>query len=634
MNPPRRGALVLAIVLVASPLAAQAPAPAPADAPAADAPADPDLEKKKVEAKERFLRGLTLANDANWDAALAEFLASRELFPTRVALKNAATSFRNLKRYAEALDMYAELLAKFGAQIPAEEKKQIEDAMAELRSFVGEIDVESPERDATIVVDGQQRGTTPLPAPITVNAGTHSVRVSKEGFEAFETQVQVAGKQRKSVTARLKALSKAGRLVVQEADGKVLDVIVDGAVVGKTPWQGTLGVGVHSVALRGPENIGTPPATATVQEGQSATLSLRATKLDAQLKVEPVPTNSRVDIDGVTVGSGVWQGRLTSGTHRVEVVSEGHVPFRAEVTIASGKSELMQVKLERDLSNPMWKAGFVPHIYLELALGAAIAPALGGGADLSCSSSVTFPDGSSGEGCSDRVRPTGFFGGLRGGYLFTSGLGLELLVGYTRLSESMTRRVVTNGEGNTRWASPDYEDTTQIGGPLATLGASYQLLEKTPLLFRISGGVLRARIITTNDGTYTATVAHPRDSSITAVVTQSVRAIEETQDSWIPLIAPEVRFGYRFGKRFTLDLGVAGFVFFGPPSPRTSTTYGTDTARAVPLQDVPAGYGPGVDLDNNGVDDPVRLGLMTLPEEDAVKTFFAIVPTIGGRFDL
>ena len=530
--------------------------------------------------------------------------------------------------------MYAELLAKFGSQTPPEEKKQIEDAMAELRAFVGEIDVESPERDATIVVDGQQRGTTPLPAPITVNAGTHTVRVSKEGFEAFETQVAVAGKQRKAVTAPLKALSKAGRLVVQEAEGKALEVVLDGAVVGKTPWQGTVGVGVHSVALRGEGDIGTPPATASVQEGQSSTLSLRATKLDAQLKVEPVPTNSRVDIDGVTVGSGVWQGKLTSGTHRVEVTSEGHVPFRGEVTISSGKSEQMQVKLERDLSNPIWKTGFAPHIYLELALGAAIAPSFGGGADLSCSGNVSFPDGSSGEGCSDRARPFGFYGGLRGGYQLTSGLGVELLVGYTRLSESMSRRIVASGEGNTRWASSDYEDTTEIGGPLATLGASYQLLEKTPLLFRISGGVLRARVTTTNDGTYTATVPHPRDSSITANVTQSARAIEEVQDLWIPLIAPEVRFGYRFGKRFTLDLGVAAFVFFGPPSPRTSTTYGTDTARAVPLQDVPAGYGPGVDLDNNGVDDPIRPGLMTLPEEDAVTTFFAIVPTIGGRFDL
>src|SRR4051812_7353337 len=82
-----------------------------AQAPAADASAD-DAEKRKEEAKARFQRGLELVQNESWDAALAEFLASRKLFPTRVALKNAALSLRQLKRYVEALAMYNELLAQ------------------------------------------------------------------------------------------------------------------------------------------------------------------------------------------------------------------------------------------------------------------------------------------------------------------------------------------------------------------------------------------------------------------------------------------------------------------------------------------------------------------------------------------
>ena len=91
-----------------------------------------DPEKRKEEAKVRFQRGLELVQNESWDAALAEFLASRKLFPTRVALKNAALSLRQLKRYVEALAMYNELLTQFGSTIPAEERKTIDDAIESL----------------------------------------------------------------------------------------------------------------------------------------------------------------------------------------------------------------------------------------------------------------------------------------------------------------------------------------------------------------------------------------------------------------------------------------------------------------------------------------------------------------------
>ena len=57
-------------------LLAQEPAPAPS----ADAAAPDDPEKRKEEAKVRFQRGLELVQNESWDAALAEFLASRKLF--------------------------------------------------------------------------------------------------------------------------------------------------------------------------------------------------------------------------------------------------------------------------------------------------------------------------------------------------------------------------------------------------------------------------------------------------------------------------------------------------------------------------------------------------------------------------
>jgi hypothetical protein len=183
---------------------------AAADEPAADA------EPRKREAKDRFLRGLALAGEQRWDAALAEFLASRELFPTRVAAKNAAICLERLGRYAEALEMTTALLRDFGAQMPPEERAQVEASLGPLRRNVGEIeiDVDARQGRCAVAVDGRPRGSTPLGAPLTVDAGTHSVRVSQESHEPFDAQVVVAGGQRRRLRVALRALAPGGTTVI------------------------------------------------------------------------------------------------------------------------------------------------------------------------------------------------------------------------------------------------------------------------------------------------------------------------------------------------------------------------------------------------------------------------------------
>src|SRR5262249_57695196 len=97
------------------------------------------------------------------------------------------------------------------------------------------------------------------------SAGTHLVRIFKEGFEPFETRVDVAGGQTAKVTAKLRVLKDSGRLKVTERGGRAIDVVVDNVVVGKTPWEGLLGVGNHTVVLRGEGKLGTQPVAAAAK---------------------------------------------------------------------------------------------------------------------------------------------------------------------------------------------------------------------------------------------------------------------------------------------------------------------------------------------------------------------------------
>nr|HMR04856.1 PEGA domain-containing protein [Polyangiaceae bacterium] len=417
--------------------------------------------------------------------------------------------------------------------------------------------------------------------------------------------------QKKSIRAELAALAQSGKLSVEESSGKTLDVLVDGAVVGTTPWTGVLSVGTHTVLLRGEGDLGTPPTAATVKQNQTTTLRLSAAVLDTSLRVEPTPANARIDIDGVPVGNGVWEGRLNSGTHKVEVMTEGFLAYSREVRLVSGQREVVRVALERDVSNPMWNS-FQPHLYAELVGGIALTGSLGGGAATACAS---------GE-CSDESHPLGILAGARVGYQLTTGLGLEIFLGYLRLKETVVRTKNANADVPTR--ATDYQDTTTLSGPLAALSASYTFLEQTPLTARVWAGAMRGRAEFENTGTFSGTVSDP--SGATFDFSERVSIPEQSQNIWVPFVAPEIRFGYRFNKTFALDLGVAGFFFFPPSTPRVDTTNDgqADQTRSAALPTYP-GVFPG--------NTPAKPGNMFLTPDDGFGAFVAVVPSVAARVD-
>ncbi|HXK16750.1 MAG TPA: PEGA domain-containing protein [Polyangiaceae bacterium] len=607
-------------------LLAQEPAP-----PAPDAAAVPDdPEKRKEEAKVRFQRGLELVQNESWDAALAEFLASRKLFPTRVALKNAALSLRQLKRYVEALAMYNELLTQFATTIPPEERKTIDDAVTQLKQTVGEVQVNSDQPGSTVVIDGQQLpGVTPL-AAIGVNAGTHTVRISKEGYEAVQAQVLVAGGQRETVNGKLKALSTVGRLVVNEAGGKTLDVVVDGAVVGKTPrYEGVLAVGAHTVFLKGEGNLGTAPSQASVKENQAATLTLSAVELDAEIRIEPVPANASVFVDSVQIGNGVWEGRLQSGAHEIEIAGEGFIAYRKTANLTKGKKELVKVRLERDLSNPMWSAGFVPHLYAEVFGGAMLAPigGFGGGADKACGNGD----------CTSKQFPLGFLAGARGGYQFIKGFSGEIGFGFLYMGEKLRRKnvIATQEQKGQTLTGTNYKDQTTLAGPFVELSAAYQMLDKTPLTFRLGGGVARAKASFKNGGTVTGDVQHVCngepgcDDTETTSVNEFLKVGEQAPFIIVPFVAPEVRMGYRLAKKVVVDFGITLFLMIPPPTEREPSSGGGSF-------ELPNNQGRKIALPayNYQTNPTTQNGpVVTLPHDKGFGVVLALVPSLSGHFD-
>src|SRR5262249_14477021 len=125
----------------------------------------------------------------------------------------------------------------------------------------------------------------------------------------------------------------------------------DNVVVGRTPWEGPVAPGEHMIVLRGSGLLGTQPVSAPVKPYELTTLTLAAEELDAGLRVEPVPGGARVAIDGVTLGRGIWDGRLRAGSHRVEVLAEGFTPWSRAIELRHGDHEIVVAELTRAPAN-------------------------------------------------------------------------------------------------------------------------------------------------------------------------------------------------------------------------------------------------------------------------------------------
>jgi hypothetical protein len=482
---------------------------------------------------------------SQWDDALTELVASRKAFATRGNTQNAAVCLRELGRYDEALELFEAMLREFERLTPAE-RTSIENEITRLRTKVGNVEVLILEPGADIVVDGRPRARTPASAALRVSAGPHVVRVLKQGFAPFETRVAVEPRRTVTVDGVLQQLTRGGQLKVATANGEPAVVLVDGLEVGKAPWEGTLAIGAHSVALRAEGRVGTAPVAAKIEEGQPVSLTLQLAALESELRVEPVPINATVAIDGVVVGRGIWDGSLPKGEHRVEVAAEGFLPARRDVALDAWQREALRLELERDPDSELWAERAPARFTLELLLAPNLVPLTGG--DLA--------DGCTGS-CSSGIG-AGAVALLRGGYQFGVGIGLTVDAGYAVWHQKLEGRPTTLMPRGLAANVGTADDDLLAQGLLAGASASYQIGEEFPFQVRVGGGVLFGSMRDQRSGTFTTNLDP---------YAYSVGPTSESHSLGYAYVSPELSIGYRIADELILSLAAQGMFLFALSAP-------------------------------------------------------------------
>lgn len=518
------GLLGLSALAGARPSAAQSVVTPPPSA-----PPEPADDPKLAEAKALFRRGVALL-EIDRLQALDYFLRSRELVPAGKNTLNAALCLRDLERYDEALELLEDVISGHAADVAEEDRAAIAEEIARLMAKVGTVEVSS-NVDGLVVLGGRGRGRLPFRIPLRVLAGTHRIRVIKDGYSTFEQDVTVDVGATVHVDAELSALGGLGVLRIEDPSLLGARVFVDGVELGVAPWEGALSPGAHLVWTEKGEH-GAAPAEVVVLAGQTALIRVASGNLGPTLRIRVSPPTAQLHLDGVALRRGSWSGRLPRGTYRVEASAPGHVSRSLSLVVEGAGEPSREIAIELPPSAPPPRPSpGTP--FVQAFAGVAAGAGLGGDAEYAC---PTF--------CSGGTEFVGALAGARAGYRLRSGLAPELSVGYLTLGAGFGRTVdtsfVSEFDGSVHSVSYEAQDDISVRGPLLLLGASYRW--SAGPLFAVTTAATTGVLLGRARDTVLVT-AHTTGPAVPATLARSGAVAPST--SWV--VAPEVRVDVTLG---------------------------------------------------------------------------------------
>jgi len=122
-----------------------------------------------------YSKGLELANQGQYEAALDQFANAYTKSPHFAVLYNIGQAQIALGRPLEAIAALSKYLRDGAEQVPLSRREQVQAQVALLESRLSELTVTTDMPGAVIRVDGHEVGTAPLFQPIPLAAGSHTV---------------------------------------------------------------------------------------------------------------------------------------------------------------------------------------------------------------------------------------------------------------------------------------------------------------------------------------------------------------------------------------------------------------------------------------------------------------------------
>ncbi|WP_437936534.1 PEGA domain-containing protein [Sorangium sp. So ce341] len=230
------------------------PAPAAAGPPTAGAP--PAAAQLSVEsrlpgpARLDFMSGKALLKSKDYANALIKFRQAYEQSKDPEVLWFMARCEQLLGHYTRVADLASQIEKHPSSLVTAADRQDARELAQAVASYISLMSIAVDEAGAQVFIDGEPRGTTPIKAPLRVDVGKRRVRIVKPGFRRYERVVEVSGEKQLALHVRLVRKVQSARLLVTAGPNEL--IALDGKVVGRGRWEGTVPVGGHTLLVTAP----------------------------------------------------------------------------------------------------------------------------------------------------------------------------------------------------------------------------------------------------------------------------------------------------------------------------------------------------------------------------------------------
>jgi len=274
-----------------------------------------------VEARSLGQQAMQAFRDEDYPTALALLQRSYALDPLPITLYNLGMAQRALFDFPAAVDSLREYLRVGGSDVPADRRAQIESFLTEMEAALVLVTVTVAEPGATVLVDGSEVGTSPLPAPLRLRAGAHVLEARKEGFTDARESIQTAAGDRLDVTLTLAAREVVRTTLRVTSQTPGATAAVDGVAQGSLPVEVDVSLGPHEVRVEA-EGYELAALVAEAVEGQRTEVVAALVALPPPAPPTPEASSADPEEDGgietqwwfwTIVGAVVAAGAVTAG---------------------------------------------------------------------------------------------------------------------------------------------------------------------------------------------------------------------------------------------------------------------------------------------------------------------------------
>jgi hypothetical protein len=226
-----------------APASTTPPPPAPPPTPATP----PLSEALTGQAQADYQAARLLYGDGDFAGASLKFKQAFETSKDVRLLWNMAACEKNLRHYSKVYKLVERYVDLGGSTLPDSDKKDAAELLDAMKSYISRVKISVNEVDATVTIDDEVIGMSPLMETVLLDMGSRRIRVTKPGFGEYSETVQVQGASELPLTIKLVKESHEGRIAISAGASDML--YLDGKMVGTGRWEGVVPSGTHTLRV-------------------------------------------------------------------------------------------------------------------------------------------------------------------------------------------------------------------------------------------------------------------------------------------------------------------------------------------------------------------------------------------------